>query len=90
VAAARRSADGSDRGRGSECESGVDVGVLSLSGRHEVIKRSALTGESFVILVGKVSSCVIQLINGLCWCNHEYLKMEEADRSRRVSRNLIS
>jgi len=47
-------------------------------------------GESFVILVGKVSSYITQLIDRLCWRNHEYPKMAEADRSRQVSRNMIS
>ena len=90
AAAARRSADGSDGGRGSEGESGLDIGVLGLSDRHKGIEHSASTGESFVILVGKVSSCVIQLIDGLYWRNHEYPKTAEADRSRQVSRNVIS
>jgi len=90
AAVAHRSADGSDGGRGSEGESGLDIGVIGSSDRHKGVERSASTGESFVILVGKVSSCIIQLIDRLYWHNHEYPKMAEADRSRWVSRNVIS
>ena len=93
AAAARREMDGAGSdgseagGEPAVANSGVEV--LSSESAHGDVEQGASTGGILLSGVWNPISCVTQLINRLCWCNHEYPNMAEAEQSNRVRRNWI-
>ena len=66
-----------------------EANAFKLEGVHSGVKGEALTGRGSVADDWNVILCDTQLINGLCWSNHEYPSTAVAERSNRVRRKRI-
>ena len=90
AAAARNSANRKGSGLSEEVDgpavAGVDDGGPS-SGVAREIGDETLSRGALAAADRNVTAWVTQSINGLCWCNHEYPRTADAERSNMVKRN---